>query len=51
MPHPWKCQGQDGCGFEQPGLVEDVPAHSRRLEQVIFKVPSNPNHSMILRQD
>jgi len=22
-------QGQGGCGFEQPGLVEGVPAHGR----------------------
>ena len=25
-------QGQVGCGFEQPGLVEDVPAHCRGVE-------------------
>ena len=26
-------QGQVGQGFEQPGLVECVPAHGRGLEQ------------------
>jgi len=28
-PLPGSVQGQAGCGFEQPGLVEDVPAHGR----------------------
>jgi len=26
-PLPGSVQGQVGCGFEQPGLVEGVPAH------------------------
>jgi len=26
---PLLAVGQVGCGFEQPGLVEDVPAHGR----------------------
>jgi len=26
---PGNVQGQLGWGFEQPGLVEDVPAHGR----------------------
>jgi len=26
-PLPGSVQGQVGWGFEQPGLVEDVPAH------------------------
>jgi len=26
---PGRVQGQVGRGFEQPGLVQDVPAHSR----------------------
>ena len=29
MPLPGSVQGQDGWGFEQPGLVEGVPAHCR----------------------
>ena len=40
-PLPGSVQGQDGRGFEQAGLLEGVPA-------MIFKVPSNPNHSIIL---
>jgi len=28
-PLPGSVQGQVGCGFEQPGLVEGVPAHGR----------------------
>jgi len=28
-PLPGSVQGQVGWGFEQPGLVEGVPAHSR----------------------
>jgi len=48
-PLPGSVQGQVGWGFEQPGLVEDVPAHGRGgWNQMIFKVPSKPNHSMIL---
>ena len=30
-PIPGVFQGQVGWGFEQPGLVEDVPAHSREV--------------------
>ena len=30
-PIPGNIQGQVGWGFEQPDLVEDVPAHSRRV--------------------
>ena len=42
-------QGQVGWSSEQPGLVEDVPAHGRGgWNYMIFKVPSNPHHSMIL---
>lgn len=34
---------------EQPGLVEGTPAHGRGdWNLMIVKVPSNPNHSMIL---
>jgi len=36
-------------GFEHLGLVEGVPAHCKwGWNQVIFKVLSNPTHSMIL---
>jgi len=28
-PIPGIVQGQVGCGFEQPGLVKDVPAYGR----------------------
>ena len=31
MPLPGSVQGQVGWGFEQPGLVEGVPAHGRGL--------------------
>ena len=31
-PLPGSVQGQVGRGFEQPGLVEGVPAHGRGLE-------------------
>lgn len=36
-------------GFEQPGLVEGVSAHGWVCErdEMIFKVPLNPNHSVI----
>ena len=30
-PLPGNVQGQVGRGFEQPGLVEGVPAHGRGL--------------------
>jgi len=30
-PIPGNIQGQFGWGSEQPGLVEDVPAHCRRV--------------------
>jgi len=32
MPLPRTVQGQVGWGFEQPGLVEGVPAHDREVE-------------------
>jgi len=32
-------QGQVGQGSEQPGLVEDVPAHCRGLDYMTFKSP------------
>lgn len=37
------------CSSEQPNMVKDAPAHWRRAGTGwIFKVSSNPNHSMIL---
>jgi len=45
---PRTIQGQVGQGFQQPGLVEDVPVHCRGgWTRRPLKVPSNPNHSMI----
>ncbi|KFW83744.1 Solute carrier organic anion transporter family member 1C1, partial [Manacus vitellinus] len=42
-------QGQVGCGSEQPGLVEGVLSHCRGCwSKMMFRVPSNPNHSSIL---
>ena len=32
-PLPGRAQGQVGRGWEQPGLVEGVPAHGRGVEQ------------------
>lgn len=34
--------------LDQPGLVGGVPAHGRGWHEINFKVPSSPNHSMIL---
>ena len=47
MPHYWAC-GPVGKGAEPPGLVEDVPACDRGLDEMIFEVPPNPNHSVVL---
>lgn len=44
MLNPWKHSCHAGCGFEQSGQVEGVPAHSRRVGTgMIFKVPSKTN--------
>ena len=40
-------QGQAGLGWEQPGLAASVPAHGRGWDWMVFKVPSNPNPSVI----
>lgn len=32
MPYPGNILGQVGRGPEQPGLVEDISAHCRRLD-------------------
>jgi len=47
-PIPGNIQGQVGWGSEQPGLVEDVPAHCRLEARLPLKIPSNPKHSFIL---
>jgi len=41
-PIPRNIQGQVRQGSEQPGLVVDVPAHCRALEQMTFKGPFQP---------
>jgi len=41
--------GQVGWAFEQPGLVEGVPAYSKvHWNYIMYKAPSNPNKSIIL---
>ena len=46
-PIPRNIPGQIGWGSEQPGLVEDVPAHCRVVgPRWPLKVTSNPKHSM-----
>jgi len=47
-PLPGSVQSHTGWGFEQPGLVDRVPACGRGWNQMIFKVPSNPNHSVMI---
>ena len=48
-PLPGSVQGKVWWDFEQPGLVEGVPAHGRGIgTKWSLKVPSNSNHSMIL---
>jgi len=39
---PGSIQGQDGWGFEQPGLVGGTPAYSRELELGDLKGPFQP---------
>lgn len=34
--------------LEQPGIVENIPAHAGGWNKMGFKVPSNANHSGIL---
>jgi len=41
-------RGQAGWGCEQPGLEGGIPACSRGWDEVVWKVPSNTNHSVIL---
>lgn len=48
-PIPGNVQGQVGWGFEQLDLVRGICVHSKESwKQIIFKVTSNPNYSMIL---
>lgn len=47
-PIPGNAQDQAGYGLQQPGLVDGVPWH-RGWNQMIFKDPSNPNVSVILK--
>lgn len=49
-PSPGGVQSQVGRGLEQPGVlqVEGVPAHGGCWNEMVFKVPSNPNHFVIL---
>ena len=41
-PIPGNIQSQAGQGSEQPGLVEDIPAHCRCLSQMPSKGPFQP---------
>jgi len=41
-PLPVSVQGQAGRGFEQPGLVEGVPAHGRGVELDDHEGPFQP---------
>ena len=50
-PIPGNVQGQVGCGSQQYGLVEDVPAHWAGWYYVTFEGPLQPklfDDSMIL---
>ena len=47
---PWisgSVQGQVGWSLEQLGIVGGVPVHGRGLELGEFRLPSNPNDSVI----
>ena len=48
MPHPWKCSRPGWMGPGQPELVGGSPAHGRGWGWVIFHVPSNLRHFMVL---
>lgn len=47
---PWSVHGQAGWHFEKPDLVEGIPAYGGGggWKWMIFKIPSNSRHSMIL---
>lgn len=46
-PIPECAQGQIGWGHEQPGPVELSMPHGMAGSQMISKVPSSPNHSVV----
>ncbi|XP_063249303.1 uncharacterized protein LOC134548442 [Prinia subflava] len=47
--HPWQCPRPGWTlGLEQPGTVGGVPAHVFCWNWMIFKVPLNPTHSVLL---
>lgn len=49
-PTPGSAQAQARFDFEKPGLVEGVPASGRGgWKQMVFMVPPNPNHFVLLR--
>jgi len=55
-PLPGSVQAQVGWGFEQPGILEGVPAHGCSnlfpgWNLTTFSVPSNPNHSMMKKEN
>jgi len=45
---PGNIQGRFGRGSEQPDPAEDVPAHCRGWVRWPRKVPSNPEHAVML---
>lgn len=48
-PIPLRVQGQVEWGLQQPGPAEGNPSRGMGVEaKWFFKVPSNPNHVMIL---
>ena len=47
-PIPVGVQGQVGWGPEQPDLVGGSLVHGKGWNQMIFKVPSDTSHDMIL---
>ena len=47
VPHPWRCSRPGWTGRGQPELVE-TPSPRQGVRLGCFKVPSNPNHSVIL---
>lgn len=47
-PYLWSVQGQAGWTLKQAGILEGIPAHSRRWSKMILKVSSNTDHAGIL---
>lgn len=48
MPHPWKFEARLDVALNSLNLVDSIPAHGRGWNEMILKVPSNPDHFMIL---